>query len=276
MPPSWPGRIAGLIRLPNLVMTAAGVAVGAFLAMGSIVWPHQLLWAMGSAVLLAACGNVANDLADVDADRVNRPDRAIPSGAITPTAARLVGGAAGGFGLAMAWIGGRELFAMALAALAVMLVYSPLLKPWGLAGNVAVSLVASLPVVYGAAGVGWLRAGLVPAGIAAVLHFAREIVKDLEDVAGDRVAGRRTLPLRHGAGAGFVTAAAALILFVPASLAPWFAGWYGRRYGLGIVVLDLGVAVLIARLLAHRLGGASAALKAAMVAGLAALLWDRL
>ena len=144
------------------------------------------------------------------------------------------------------------------------------------AASLVVALIASLPVIYGALAVGWWRAGLVPFVLAAILHFAREIVKDLEDVTGDRALGRRTVPMVLGRDGAANLAAAALVIFVPASLAPWFAGWYGWRYGFVVSVLDLGLLTLLARLLARQLAGARTGLKTAMLAGLVALLWDRL
>jgi 4-hydroxybenzoate polyprenyltransferase len=136
--------------------------------------------------------------------------------------------------------------------------------------------VASLPLIYGATAVGWWRGGLMASILAALLHFAREIVKDLEDVAGDLSLGRLTIPIRYGAETACLIAASALILFIPASLAPYFSGWYGHRYGIVVIVLDIGMLALIARLLARQSAGARAALKTAMLAGLVALLWDRL
>ena len=109
----------------------------------------------------------------------------------------------------------REVF---WAALLVMLVYSPLLKSRGLQGNLAVAVVASMPLVYGAAAVGYWRAGLVPAVLAAFLHLAREVVKDIEDVPGDLAIGRATVPIAWGVDAGFFAAAGVLALFVPVSL----------------------------------------------------------
>lgn len=276
MPRSWLASAAALVRVKNLVLAAAGVAIGGFLALGRPALPTALVWAMGSALGLGAAGNTANDLFDVDADRVNRPERPLVSGGLSRPAALLLGGVAGGLGLVAAWWVGVALFGIAAAALAVMLVYSPVLKRSGVLGNVAVAATASAPLVYGAAAVGGWRAGLVPFGLAALLHFAREVVKDLEDVPGDRVLGRRTVPIIWGAKAGFLAAAASLILFVPVALVPWVAGWYGRRYGIVVVALDLAIAMLIVRLLNHRLAGARGALKAAMAVGLAALLWERL
>jgi geranylgeranylglycerol-phosphate geranylgeranyltransferase len=276
MPRSLPADLASLVRLRNLLMGALGVAIGGVLVSGRFAVAPGVAWAMASAFGLGAAGNIANDLADLDADRVNRPGRPLVSGRISVNAAILLGGLLGAAGLFAAWWVDTRLFGLGLAALLVMLVYSPLLKQHGLAGNLAVAVVASLPPVYGALAAGWPRAGLVPFAMGTLLHFSRELVKDLEDVAGDRVQGRRTLPIVHGAETTFLLAASALILFVPASLAPWFLGWYGRRYGLVVLLLDLGVLAVVWRLLGRQLAGARAALKLAMLVGLAALLWDRL
>lgn len=272
----WPFSVLTLIRARNLLLSAAGVAIGGFLAQGHIAMPDMLLWAMASAVGLGAAGNVANDLADQDADRINRPGRPLVSGAVSASVALLIGGLAGGLGLLAAWMVDTRLFLLGLAALIVMLAYSPLLKQRGLLGNLAVAVVASLPLIYGATAVGWWRGGLVASVLAALLHFSREIVKDLEDIAGDVAQGRRTIPIRYGAETAFILAAGALIVFVPASLAPYFAGWYGHRYGIVVIALDIGMLALVARLLAQQVAGARAALKTAMLAGLVALLWDRL
>jgi len=284
-PPSWaapgvtpllaPGPLA-IVRPRNLVMAAAGTAVGGFLVLGRLWIPPALWWAMASAVGLGAAGNAANDCFDVEADRVSHPLRPLVVGTMSRGAALATAGVAGGLGLAAAWWVSGRLFLLGLAALVVMLVYSPLLKSRGALGNLAVAVVASLPLVYGAAAVGWWRAGLVPAALAALLHLARELVKDLEDVEGDLAIGRRTVPIALGVNAGYGAAAGILALFVPVSLAPWAAGWYGWRYGVPVLVLDLGVVLLVSRLARRRHDGVRAGIKLAMAVGLLALLWERI
>ena len=264
-----------IVRPGNLLLAAAGVAVGGFLTFGRVLITPAVWWAMASAVGLGAAGNVANDLFDLEADRINRPLRPLVTGAMSHGAALVLAGVAGGLGLWAAWWVSGTLFVLGLAALAVMLVYSPMLKPRLMVGNVAVAVVASMPLVYGAAAAGWWRAGLVPAVLAAFLHLAREIVKDLEDVPGDLAIGRATVPIAWSPAAGYATAGAVLVVFLPVSILPWLAGWYGRRYGLLVLLLDLGVLVLIARLASRRLDGVRAGLKLGMVLGLLALLWDR-
>ena len=272
----WMPGALSIVRPRNLVMAAAAVGIGGCLALGRFAIPPALWWAMASAIGLGASGNTANDLFDVEADRINRPLRPLVTGAISRRAALLVAGVAGGLGLWAAWWVSGTLFALGLAALLVMLIYSPLLKSRGLLGNLAVAVVASMPLVYGAAAVGWWRAGLVAAVLAAFLHLAREVVKDLEDVPGDLAMGRATVPIVWGVDAGYFTAAGVLALFVPVSLVPWIAGWYGPRYGSIVLLVDLGIVALIARLAQRHLDGARAALKVAMAAGLLALLWERI
>jgi geranylgeranylglycerol-phosphate geranylgeranyltransferase len=265
-----------LVRDRNLLIAAAGVAVGGTLALGRVALPRELALAMLSAVGLGAAGNVANDLWDIEADRVNRPQRPLPSGKVGPGAAVAVGGVAGGLGLILAWLSGRTVFAIAVPALAVLLAYSPLLKPRPVVGNLAVAVVGSLPLVYGAGAVGDWRAGMVAFWLAALLHLAREIVKDLEDVPGDVAAGRRTIPVAWGRRAGYLAAALPLVVFVPVALLPWLVGPYGARYGSVAMLVAVGAASIAGRLLREESGGARAGLKLAMVLGLVGLLWDRL
>jgi 4-hydroxybenzoate polyprenyltransferase len=112
--------------------------------------------------------------------------------------------------------------------------------------------------------------------MAALLHFARELVKDVEDEDGDRAAGRRTLPIAYGRTTALALAVGALALFVPVTLAPYAAGWYGRRYVVLVTLIDIGVLVLAWRLMEKQVAGVRASLKTVMLAGLLALLWDRL
>lgn len=273
---SWPADVAALVRVPNLVLAALGVLIGGVLAAGRLATSASLTWAALSALGLGAAGNAVNDLFDLEADRLNRPGRPLVRGDLSHDEALTLAGVAGGLGLALAWWAGRLVFALAVVALVVMVAYSPLLKSRGWVGNVTVAAVASLPLAYGAAAAGDWRAGLVPFALAALLHLTREVVKDLEDVPGDRLIGRRTIPIVWGETAGYQAATATLIVFVPASLAPWVWGLYDIGYGLVVVALDLGLVYLAMRLARRRLAGVRTGLKLAMAVGLAALLLGRL
>ena len=261
-----------LIRAANLLIAAAGVLAGGWIALAHIGAPKELLFAALSGIALGAVGNTWNDICDIAADRINRPAaRPLAAGALSRDTANFLIFLGTLIGLvSAALVSGRQVIA-AFAVLAVMLLYSPLLKPRPFVGNLAVALVAGSPPFYGALAVGLPAAGVVPWILAAWLHFVREVVKDVEDEAGDRAIGRRTLPIAVGRRPALVVGAGVGLLFVPASLLlPRAAGYSGAYY---LIALFAQLAVLVAAtwMLLGKVERVSALLKGAMVIGLVAL-----
>ncbi len=265
-----------LVRAHNLLLAAAGVLAGGWIALGAIAAPKLLLFAALSGIGLGAAGNAANDVQDVVADRVNAPTRhPLAAGRLSGETAHLVIwlGIVTGAGAA-ALISGRQVL-VALLALVVMLGYSPLLKRRGVPGNVAVAVVGGLPLFYGALAVGRPGAGVVPWALAGWLHFARELVKDLEDEAGDRAAGRQTLAVRLGQLRAIRIAARTCVAFLPLALILPLTTGYGGVY-VGAVSVALVMVVLAVRQLSpRRFESARRWLKVGMVFGLAALVLGR-
>ena len=262
-----------LVRATNLLIAAAGVVAGGWIALGAALLPKLLVFAAISGLALGAAGNAWNDICDQGADRLNRApaQRPLSAGGVRRGTADLVVFLSAFLGIvAAALVSGRQVIA-ALVALAIMLAYSPLIKPRPLAGNIAVALIAGLPPFYGALAVGAPAAGLVPWILAAWLHVAREIAKDVEDEAGDRAIGRRTLPIVLGVRPAQVVAAGVALLFIPASLLLPRAAGYGNAYFL--IALPAQMAVLIAAtwLILGRVEKVSVLLKISMVVGLVAL-----
>jgi UbiA prenyltransferase family len=93
---------AQLVRLPNLPSALADIGL-AGLATGLIVarLPVFLLLLASSACLYLA-GMVWNDYFDIDQDRRERPTRPLPSGAVSPRRAALLGGGLIVVGLSLA------------------------------------------------------------------------------------------------------------------------------------------------------------------------------
>jgi 4-hydroxybenzoate polyprenyltransferase len=271
------GDLLRLVRAPNLAVAALGTLAGGWIALGAIATPKAVAFAALAAIALGAAGNAANDLADLAADRVNRgaARRPLAAGRVARGTAELclVGGALAG--LAAAGLVSGAAVLVGLAALAVLLAYSPLLKRRGLPGNVAVAAVAGLPLFYGALAAGRPAAGWIPWTLGAWLHVVREIVKDLDDEPGDRALGRRTLPIVCGRRRTARLAAGLAGAFVPLSLAlPALAG-YARAYFAIALAAQAAVAGVALRLWAGRAEHASRLLKGAMVVGIAALVAGR-
>lgn len=262
-----------LTRAHNLVLAAAGVVAGGWIALGAVALPKLLAFAALSGVGLGAAGNSANDLADAPADRMNRSaaERPIATGRIRPETAHLVVWFGALVGLAAAALVSGPQLAIGAGALVGMLGYSPWLKRYGLPGNLAVAAIAGLPLFYGALAVGRPGAGIVPWVLAGWIHLGRELVKDLQDEPGDRAVGRRTLPVRLGRNRAARITWWCCIAFVPLSLALPLAARYGIVYfGVALVAQALVLAAGLG-LRGERFARASLLLKSAMVVGLVAL-----
>ena len=265
-----------LIRAHNLGIAAAGVLAGGWIALGAVAVPKLLAFAALSAIGLGAAGNAANDLQDAALDRLNRQaERPLAAGRMRVGSAATVIWVSGLLGLGSAALVSGPQVAVAAAVLVVMLSYSPWLKRHGVPGNLAVAVVAGLPLYYGAMAVGDPTAGVIPWLLAAWLHLAREFVKDLEDEPGDRAAGRQTLPVRYGPSLTRRVVIVVCAAFAPACLLLPLVAGYGVAYFGGAVAALAFVWQAIRWLDRGRLGAASLFLKAGMLAGLVALVLGR-
>jgi 4-hydroxybenzoate polyprenyltransferase len=189
-----------------------------------LTWSPSVLAAALAAICLAIVANAFNDYDDRAIDAIIHPTRPLPSGAITPTAAlRTVAIAATG-GIAFSALARPVLAVVSVGVILVMLAYSHIKSQWGVAANAAVAIIGSMPFLYGAWAAGTPEAGFILVGIAAPLHFAREIIKDIDDIDGDR-GRRRTLPLVAGVSMARCVAIAATCVFVGVWIAFMGSRW---------------------------------------------------
>jgi geranylgeranylglycerol-phosphate geranylgeranyltransferase len=265
---SSPDGWLALVRWRNALLSAAGVLAGAWWSAGRVTLDVVLV--MLAAMALTAVANTTNDLADIEIDRVAHPRRPLPSGAISTKAAGRFAIACSIVAVVVIAMVDWLLAVLTLAVLAVMWTYSASFKRHGLPGNTAVAVLASLPFVYGAWVVEEIGKGVLLLMVAAPLHFAREVAKDVDDAAAD-AGTRRTLPLRRGiasarllvgAGVATYTVAVALLGFAH----PLFAI---------LLVPTIFLAGLAVRRVYRDRDGAPALLKAAMALAIAALLISR-
>jgi len=236
----WPRTLRGLLDLTrpgNAVAAGVLTFTGAFVASGFGSAPIAVVAAVLATVFATAAGNAVNDYFDRDIDRINRPDRPIPRGAVSArgalafSVALFLGAVAAALALPLAAI------AIAVLNLLALLAYTELFKGLPGVGNVVVSYLTGSTFLFGAAAVGRLDhpAALVLFALAGLATVSREIVKDVEDVAGDREEGLRTLPIAIGERAALRVALAVLVVAVAASGLPFLMGTFGLAY-LALVV----------------------------------------
>lgn len=203
-------RLSGLVRLvrPGASLASATISlVGASLASPQN-WPT-----VGLAMVAVGCAvgssNVFNDVFDLEADRVNAPQRPLPSGQVSTRAA-------------LVWCSTLALVAVlaavplgvahtltVVAVLGVSAWYSMRLKRILILGPLVVAVLLASALVFGAAvGTSLLPAVWVGAAEIAVFTFGRETLKGVRDVEGDRRAGVATVATVWGVRAAVVVFAA--------------------------------------------------------------------
>ena len=231
-----------LTRPGNAVAAGGLTFVGAFVA-GGLSAPAPTAFAVVATVLATGGGNAINDYFDREIDAINRPDRPIPRGAVSPRGALLFSGLL--FAVAVGLTLLLPLFAIAIALinLVALVAYTELFKGLPGVGNALVAYLTGSTFLYGGAAVeGNLSPVVVLFALAASATMAREVVKDVEDAAGDRKEGLRTLPIVLGRRRALAVAAAFVVAAVVASPAPYLLGTFGLPY---LVVLAPSLAVML-------------------------------
>jgi geranylgeranylglycerol-phosphate geranylgeranyltransferase len=268
-----------LARPLNCLITALSVGVGALTSTSTPV-SLPLLFAALSAAFITGAGNAFNDAIDIDIDRINRPDRPLPAGRLTRRAALAETFLLGLSGLLLAALISPFHLAVAAAATGTLVVYSIDLKNSVLWGNIAIGTIAAAAFPYGALAVAGIGRSWIPAGFALLFHLGREIVKDIEDVEGDRSLGLKTLPLRWGCRTAALSTCVIFLFLIAFTLLPWVIGIYGPLYLGGVLLVDLLLLFALFRLLRRHAAlsdnSLGRLLKVGMFLGLAAIVLGEL
>jgi geranylgeranylglycerol-phosphate geranylgeranyltransferase len=205
----------------------------------------DMLWVLVaglSGALIAAGGNAINDYCDQKVDEINRPERPLPSGAVTPSEAKAIWMSTSCAGLGLSALLGAWSGLIAAVWVGGLYVYSRELKGTVLAGNLTVALMTALAFPFGALVVGRPDLGLYPGLFAFMSNLAREILKDIEDVAGDSAIGVVTLPVRYGRRMGLLAATIVIVVLILLTVLPAVVGVYNSMYLLTVLLVDLGLA----------------------------------
>jgi len=227
-----------ILRPYNCVMAAVAVAVGLQIS-GAGLAGYGSYIAMAVAFIICGFGNVINDYYDYSIDRVNRPQRAIPRGAVSPRAAYLYALALAGGGNILAFSIGVPALSLALFNFLLLYLYAwKIKKEGGLSKNVVVSYLVASPFLYGGIVAGKPYPTLILTFLAAAANTSREVVKDIEDLRGDSEVVK-SLPLKMGLRGSSLVAVAFLTLAIAVSPLPYLIGLLGPYYLPLVALADL-------------------------------------
>ena len=263
-----------ITRPANAVMAGVATVVAYFIATGTLVPATILLLVV--VMLITAAGNVINDYFDAEIDAVNRADRPIPSGQVSLNAALWYAVFLFAAGIAISLFTNPLCAEIALFNAFLLALYAARFKSMPVVGNVVVAYLAGSMFLFGGAFAG--MSGLIHLMPLAVMTFlammARELLKDAEDVEGDKAGGASTLPIRIGVKKTAYCAFVFTLLSVGASMVPFLLWGWGIPYLVMIGIVDIALLIAVYRALhcdspsCVRNSGASAVLKYSMFASL--------
>ena len=236
-----------ILRPGNALMGAIAIILVAIIDKSFTI---PIILAMFAVFFETAAGNVINDYFDYNIDLINKPDRPIPSGRISLKAGRNYGylqfllGTICGFLISYLtnnWIP----FGIVLIADVVLYLYAYKLKSTPLLGNLTVGFMTGFGFVFGGFTLNnptIITTSLYLGFFAFVMTTARELVKDIEDMEGDKSEGAKTLPILYGEK---ITAVLAFVLIViDCALCPllYFNHIFGFYY---LIVIAIAVILFI-------------------------------
>jgi len=239
-----------LVRAHNLVVvlftTYVGYAIVYRTLYASLGLDHWFPLIAAVVVLVAAGGYAINDYFDRDIDAINKPERPIPSGRISPHEALFLSIVVGVAGLGIALLIGPLAFVYALVNAVLVYTYSWRLKRTGFIGNIVIAFNSASSIIFGGLAYAelvkaWhsLNTVIVVASIAFLLVLAREFVKGVEDYVGDKAHGVRTLAVTLGPKRASLIALATILMVVVVSPLPFILGLYSIAYLVLAAIVDV-------------------------------------
>jgi geranylgeranylglycerol-phosphate geranylgeranyltransferase len=184
-----------ILRPGNAFMAVIAIFIMAII---SGKFTLEVLAAAVVVFLVTGAGNVINDYFDHKIDAINKPERPIPSGRISLNNAGIYSAFLFVVGTAIAFYINWLLGMIAFLSSLLMVYYAYDLKTKCIIGNLVISFLTGLCFVFGGIAVGEIIISIYLGFYAFLLTMAREIVKDMEDMEGDKEMGATTLPIVHG------------------------------------------------------------------------------
>ncbi|MDP6684802.1 MAG: geranylgeranylglycerol-phosphate geranylgeranyltransferase [Candidatus Marinimicrobia bacterium] len=227
-----------ILRPINIIISAGTVVVCA-----GILNAFENIFLLISTVLTVGLfiggANIFNDIQDKKEDNINKPERPIAAGQISLKAA-------GNYAKVLFISGAGMCFLLPLSAtllvwfivFPLLIFYSLKLKSIPLVGNGVIAFLLGLTFLFCGLVFENINPMFIPAGLAFSLTLVRELIKDIEDMEGDKKSGLRTFPIMFGLDKAVQLVILLSVATGIVSVIPYFTNLYSAFY---LIPLVLGV-----------------------------------
>ncbi|MBT8377846.1 MAG: geranylgeranylglycerol-phosphate geranylgeranyltransferase [Ignavibacteria bacterium] len=187
-----------ITRPVNFLITILSVIVAAIISSSQNYFELTVFLSAIAAGVTASAGNVINDIFDFEIDKINQPQRPLPAKKISVKQAYILYYTFLLISLLISFFISLPVLLVVLFSHFILFLYSKILKKIPLVGNATVAFLTGFVFIFGGIVVGSPTAAVVPALFAFLINLIRELVKDIQDVNGDRAVGLFTFPIKFG------------------------------------------------------------------------------
>lgn len=229
--------IVEISRPVNVVITFITIVLAGIICSVPKSLNKNIWLAAVSGMFVIAAGNIINDYFDVEIDRINKPERVLPAGKLSPNSALLLYVLFSVIALLLSAEINLSAFLIVVFACLMLFLYSYKLKKIILMGNLTVAFFTGLTFIFGGVAVGNWQAGIFPALFAFFVNLIREIVKDAEDVKGDKMAGVITFPQKYKTEKVIFILITLTVLLIVLTTFPFFLKIYNIEYFIMVMIV---------------------------------------
>lgn len=263
-----------IVRFFNVFIAFLSIILAGIVCGKESIPIEIILLAAFSGAFATAAGNVINDIFDVEIDKINRPDRILPKGDLTLRQAVYIYIILNSCAVLTAMFLNTFAFLIVLVSIIIIFLYSYELKKVPLLGNIVVAGLTGLVFLFGGTAVGNIMPAFLPAIFAFCLNFVREIVKDMQDMKGDKQNNVITFPQKYGLQRAVKVVFVGTLALIILTFVPFFLHYYKIEYFVVIMISVNLILVYFLKLIKNNEGNytlMSILLKVDMIFGLVAI-----
>jgi geranylgeranylglycerol-phosphate geranylgeranyltransferase len=234
-------KLKALIQLlrPELPFAAGiSVIIGEIVTLGSSPSLSELFLGFIWGFFLSGSAMILNDYFDIEVDRINAPDRPLPSGLISSKTAVIFTIFMTLLGLLVSFFINRAAVILYIVFWIIGFLYNWKLKEKGLVGNLFVSSSVAITIILGGIVVGnpWNRAVIIFSMMLFVFDLGEEIAADAMDIEGDRKRNIKSIAILIGRKKALFISFLLFLIFMVLSFLPVILGLFGISY---LIIISL-------------------------------------
>jgi geranylgeranylglycerol-phosphate geranylgeranyltransferase len=236
-------KMKGFYRLFRVELPlAAGLCViaGELIASGSSIDLTRLLLGFFVGFFISSSALIFNDYFDIESDKINAPERPLPSGMVKPSDVVLLTILTTGIGLAAAVLISILAVGIAIIFWGIGFLYNWKLKETGLPGNIMVSCSVAITFIFGgiAAGQPWNTTVWFFSAIVFFIDLGEEIASGAMDEQGDKKRKSKSIAITKGKQYALFLSSVFFAIVIVISAIPFLLRWLGIPYLIMIVIMD--------------------------------------